>query len=143
TRASGLDDAAFFARDLRPLTPLDKKAGAAFLAELADSAAGKECPVTAGVKGNAKAAAFLAAVLDLSPYLRTVFIRRPAILEPLFAMPLAQRLDALMQSVAASSEAENITETGIMAVLRQLKLEGHVLIALGDLSGVFVTAETT
>ncbi|WP_163591204.1 hypothetical protein, partial [Klebsiella pneumoniae] len=68
TRASGLDDAAFFARDLRPLTPLDKKAGAAFLAELADSAAGKECPVTAGVKGHGQAAAFLAAVLDLSPY---------------------------------------------------------------------------
>lgn len=143
TRASGLDDTAFFARDLRPLTPLDKKAAAAFLAELAASAAGKECPATAGVKGHGQAAAFLAAVLDLSPYLRTVFIRRPAILEPLFAMPLAQRLDALMQSVAASSEAENITETGIMAVLRQLKLEGHVLIALGDLSGVFDTAETT
>lgn len=142
-KAVNADDKPFFAHDLRDLEPLDKKSAEAFLHDFLRSAAEKECSGVGVLKQNKPAAAFLSAVLDLSPYLRTVLLRRPRIVEPLFVAPLSKRLDALMLEVAASTESENVTEAGLMTVLRQLKLEGHVLIALGDLSGLFATKDTT
>jgi glutamate-ammonia-ligase adenylyltransferase len=142
-KAVNADDKPFFAHNLRDLEPLDKKSAEAFLHDFLRSAAEKECSCVRVLKQNKPAAAFLSAVLDLSPYLRTVLLRRPRIVEPLCVAPLSKRLDALMLEVAASTESENVTEAGLMTLLRQLKLEGHVLIALGDLSGQFATKDTT
>jgi [glutamine synthetase] adenylyltransferase / [glutamine synthetase]-adenylyl-L-tyrosine phosphorylase len=142
-KAVNADGKPFFAHDLRDLEPLDKKSAGAFLHDFLRSAAEKECSGVGVLKQNKPAAAFLSAVLDLSPYLRTVLLRRPRIVEPLCVAPLSKRLDALMLEVAASTESENVTEAGLMTLLRQLKLEGHVLIALGDLSGLFATKDTT
>jgi [glutamine synthetase] adenylyltransferase / [glutamine synthetase]-adenylyl-L-tyrosine phosphorylase len=142
-KAVNAGDKPFFAHNLRDLEPLDKKSAEAFLHDFLRSAAEKECSCVRVLKQNKPAAAFLSAVLDLSPYLRTVLLRRPRIVEPLCVAPLSKRLDALMLEVAASTESENVTEAGLMTLLRQLKLEGHVLIALGDLSGQFATKDTT
>lgn len=136
-------DKPFFAGTLRELPPLEKQNAAALLQEFADSAAGKQPAIADALKQNRPAALFLSAVLDLSPYLRNVLLRRPSIVGPLFEIPLAQRLEALILEIEASSEAAGITESALMTALRQLKLEGHVLIALGDLSGHFATKETT
>ena len=113
------------------------------LHELLERAEEKECSGIAALTANKPAAAFVAAVLDLSPYLRAILLRRPQIIEPLFEHALAKRLEALMLEIAATSEGDDVTEAGLMTALRQAKLKGHVLIALGDLSGQFATTETT
>jgi glutamate-ammonia-ligase adenylyltransferase len=142
-KAVSVNDKAFFTHALRDLAPLDKKNAEALLHELLKNAAEKECSGIGVLKENKPAAAFLSVVLDLSPYLRTVLLRRPMIIEPLFETPLTKRLEVLMLEIAASTEGENVTEAGLMTALRQLKLEGHVLIALGDLSGLFTMKDTT
>ncbi|MBZ9654988.1 bifunctional [glutamine synthetase] adenylyltransferase/[glutamine synthetase]-adenylyl-L-tyrosine phosphorylase [Phyllobacterium lublinensis] len=136
-------DAAFFAQTLRNLEPLDKQNAAFLLADLLKSAAEKDCARIGKLTSAKAAASFLGAMLDLSPYLRTVLLRRPNLIEPLFDMPLSKRLEALMLEISATSNGKDVTEAGLMTGLRQLKLEGHVLIALGDLSGQFTTSETT
>ncbi|CAN7544232.1 bifunctional [glutamine synthetase] adenylyltransferase/[glutamine synthetase]-adenylyl-L-tyrosine phosphorylase [Phyllobacterium sp. LjRoot231] len=141
--AASLDEKPFFSSDLRELTPLDEKNAAAFLRDLLENAAKKQSSGIAALKDNKPAARFLSAVLDLSPYLRNVLLRRPMIIEPLFEIGLPKRLEVLMQEIAACSESDTVTEAGIMTALRQLKLEGHVLIALGDLSGSFTTKDAT
>ncbi len=136
-------DGPFFAQALRDLTPLDKKNAATLLRELLANAAAKECAGYGTLKENKAVSAFIASVLDLSPYLRNVLLRRPEIVAPLFRLPLQKRLEALMLEIAGTTETDNVTEAGLMTALRQLKLEGHVVIALGDLSGCFTTNDTT
>lgn len=133
----------FFDRKLRDLAPLDKKQAAAFLQEFVESADEKACKAAAALKNNKQAAAFLSSVLDLSPYLRNVLLRRPAIIDPLFDRSLDIRLQELMQEIAGVTKVESATETSIMTALRQKKLEGHLLIALADLSGQYDTRSTT
>ncbi|EJM98933.1 bifunctional [glutamine synthetase] adenylyltransferase/[glutamine synthetase]-adenylyl-L-tyrosine phosphorylase [Phyllobacterium sp. YR531] len=133
----------FFDLKLRNLTPLDKKQAAVFLQELLDKATEQECPVGTALKDEKPAAAFISAVLDLSPYLRNVLLRRPVLIEPLFNRSLDSRLQELLQEIADVTQAESVTETSIMTALRQKKLEGHLLIALGDLSGHFSSSDTT
>ena len=132
-------DAPFFAQTLRDLEPLDTQNAKALLRDLLARASEKECAGVGTLTASKPAAAFVAAVLDLSPYLRAILLRRPQIIEPLFEMPLSKRLEALMLEIAATSEGDDVTEAGLMTALRQAKLKGHVLIALGDLSGQFTT----
>jgi glutamate-ammonia-ligase adenylyltransferase len=141
--AADLEDKPFFSSEMRRLTPLDSENAAALLQELIESAAEKQCSGIGSLNDNKSAAGFLSAVLDLSPYLRNVLLRRPAIIEPLLDEPLSTRLETLMQEIASCSRGDRVTEAGIMTELRQLKLESHVLIALGDLSGLFSIRETT
>jgi [glutamine synthetase] adenylyltransferase / [glutamine synthetase]-adenylyl-L-tyrosine phosphorylase len=136
-------DAPFFAQVLRDLEPVDKHNADASLSDFLKRAAEKECSGAGTLIANKPAAAFVAAVLDLSPYLRSILMRRPQIIEPLFEMPLSRRLEALMLEIAGASEDDDVTEAGLMTALRQAKLKGHLLIALGDLSGQFVNSETT
>jgi [glutamine synthetase] adenylyltransferase / [glutamine synthetase]-adenylyl-L-tyrosine phosphorylase len=136
-------EAPFFDGKLRDLTPLDKKQAAAFLQEFLENAREKDCAAIAALKNNKPAAAFLSSVLDLSPYLRNVLLRLPAIVAPLFDQPLEMRLHELMQEIAAATETEGVTQNTLMTALRQKKLEGHLLIAMGDLSGRFSSSDTT
>ncbi|MEK1890342.1 MAG: bifunctional [glutamine synthetase] adenylyltransferase/[glutamine synthetase]-adenylyl-L-tyrosine phosphorylase, partial [Phyllobacterium sp.] len=136
-------DAPFFSQVLRELAPLDKKNAAALLREFLKTAAEKGSKNCAALNDNKAAAGFLSAVLDLSPYLRNILLQHPALLEPLLKEPLTARLEALMQEIAAGNGEDDVTEASLMTALRQQKLEGHLLVALGDLSGVFTTKDTT
>ncbi|WP_027229932.1 bifunctional [glutamine synthetase] adenylyltransferase/[glutamine synthetase]-adenylyl-L-tyrosine phosphorylase [Phyllobacterium sp. UNC302MFCol5.2] len=136
-------DAPFFSQVLRELAPLDKKNAAALLREFLAHAAEKGCGFSSALNDNKPAAGFLSAVLDLSPYLRGTLLQGPQLLDPLFERSLPQRLEALLHEIAAGSDAEDLTEADLMTALRQHKLEGHLLIALGDLSGVFSADDAT
>ena len=140
---AGHADASFFSQAPRDLTPLDKTNATTLLREFLASATEHGCTNCAGIKDGKLAAAFLSAVLDLSPYLRNELLRRPDIIEPLFEGSLQDRLEGLMLEIGASGETSGVTEASLMTSLRQQKLEGHVLIALGDLSGAFTTRDAT
>ncbi len=105
--------------ELKELSEIANEAGLAGLASLCTS----DSPLSA----------FLAAVLDLSPYLRDTIRRRPAILEALFFTSIEQRLRDLNDEIEAVRSGA--TETELMDGLRELKREAHCLIALNDLAG--------
>lgn len=79
-------------------------------------------------------AAFVAAALDLSPFLRDTVRRDPAILSRLAEDGLEKRLDAIFAGIRTAGLKEEQTETGLMRDLRLLKAEAHALIALDDLA---------
>ncbi|TIM06618.1 bifunctional [glutamine synthetase] adenylyltransferase/[glutamine synthetase]-adenylyl-L-tyrosine phosphorylase [Mesorhizobium sp.] len=131
---------------LRPaakLVPLDQNRARRELSEIA-SAAREE-----GLAGLAKFLAgkgavqeFLAAVFDLSPFLRDTVRRRPQILDALFNETVEARLASIGAAIDKAARAEAISENGLMMELRQWKAEAHVLIALADLAGEAETAIT-
>ncbi|MCO4319868.1 bifunctional [glutamine synthetase] adenylyltransferase/[glutamine synthetase]-adenylyl-L-tyrosine phosphorylase [Phyllobacterium sp. 21LDTY02-6] len=137
----------FLSSALKPLFPLDPGNAEAQWADFLHNADEKELDLrqrfAAAPERGKSAGKFLAAVLDLSPYLRDVLLRRPAIVAPLADASLAERLQQLVDEIEAIWQAEEITEARLMTALRLLKQEVHVLVALGDLSGIFSTQETT
>ncbi|MGC5840005.1 bifunctional [glutamine synthetase] adenylyltransferase/[glutamine synthetase]-adenylyl-L-tyrosine phosphorylase [Mesorhizobium abyssinicae] len=77
----------------------------------------------------------LAAVFDLSPFLRDVARRRPQILDALFDADVKARLAAIGEAIGKAARAETVSEQSLMMELRQCKTEAHFLIALADLAG--------
>nr|WP_295470308.1 bifunctional [glutamine synthetase] adenylyltransferase/[glutamine synthetase]-adenylyl-L-tyrosine phosphorylase [Mesorhizobium sp.] len=132
----------FGARPAR-LQPLDASAAKAELAELISNAdaAGLEGLVADLTAGGATAD-FLAAVLDLSPFLRDCMRRAPQILDHLRSVTASARIDAVLEAIEALGRDPDIAESRLMAELRRHKTEAHVLIALCDLARVF-DAQTT
>ena len=125
------------------LLPLDPAAAQAELAEAATAAEENGLTRLAtflSAKGEVQD--FLGAVFDLSDFLRDCARRRPDMLDRLFDSTVAERLDALLKEIAASSLAQDVSEAGLMTALRDLKLEAHFLIALADLAGEADTAKT-
>ncbi|PRD45999.1 bifunctional glutamine-synthetase adenylyltransferase/deadenyltransferase [Phyllobacterium phragmitis] len=133
----------FFTQKLKPLIPINTAMAAELLADLRDSVVQADCPKLAKQLDNQPSAAFLCAVLELSPFLREVLLRRPGIIETLCETPLEARLEQVFSEISASSISDGVTETTLMAALRRMKQEAHVLIALADLAGLFETAQTT
>nr|WP_244490956.1 bifunctional [glutamine synthetase] adenylyltransferase/[glutamine synthetase]-adenylyl-L-tyrosine phosphorylase [Paramesorhizobium deserti] len=131
----------FFAREPKSLIPIDAEKAAELLADLRESAA--DCPKLLKQLSDPASAAFLSAVLELSPFIREVLLRRPAILEALCETAPDTRLEQLLADISAAWEGSEVTETTLMASLRKLKQEAHVLIALADLAGLLETAGTT
>lgn len=118
------------------LKPLDAANAAEELQEIAEVAKGRELSRLAKVaNGKSPLAGFLAAVFDLSPFLRDCARRWPHALEGLFDVPVADRLDALVLEMRACGGREEQTEAGLMRELREKKGEAHFLIALADLAG--------
>ena len=118
------------------LSPLDDDAAAEEIAEIAASAAEAELPrLAALLSRKGKQRDLLAAVLDLSPFLRDCARRRPEMLDALFDSNVAERLDAILAEIGAAARAEDASESGVMKALRRLKLEAHFLIALAELAG--------
>jgi [glutamine synthetase] adenylyltransferase / [glutamine synthetase]-adenylyl-L-tyrosine phosphorylase len=127
----------------RALQPLDKKNAENQLRELAASA--KENGLTglaAALTQKNENTSFLASVLDLSSFIRDALMVRPEILDALIGGPLDARIDTIISGISALGSSE-FSEAALMTDLRRAKLEAHVLIALGDLAGVFGGEETT
>ena len=79
---------------------------------------------------------FLAAVFDLSPFLRDCVRRRPEMLDALFDRRSTERLDSHPAPISTARRApRTCPKPSLMTALRRLKLEAHVLIALADLAG--------
>ncbi len=139
-RAAG---SSWFGAPPKPLRPLDEAAARADLDEIADLARDRSLPhLAALIAANGPDAAFLAAVLDLSDFMRDFLRRRPEALEDLLASSLVERLEAINRAIAALPFAEDATEASMMEGLRLLKAEAHFLIAFADLGGAGEPADT-
>lgn len=125
------------------LVPLDAGHAREELADVAAAAKEDELPRLAKfLAGKGEAQDFLAAVFDLSPFLRDLARRRPQILDVLFDKTVEQRLAAIKEAMDAAARAGDVSEQSLMMELRRLKAEAHFLIALEDLGGVADTART-
>ncbi|MBZ9957558.1 bifunctional [glutamine synthetase] adenylyltransferase/[glutamine synthetase]-adenylyl-L-tyrosine phosphorylase [Mesorhizobium sp. BR1-1-14] len=125
------------------LAPLDDSRARQELAEIATLA--REEGLTRLAKflaGTGEAQDFLAAVFDLSPFLRDMARRRPQILDGLFDQPVEARLKAIIVAIDRASFSETISESRLMMELRQWKADAHFLIALADLAAETETSLT-
>src|SRR5690349_10935727 len=96
------------------LRPLDAKHARRELSEIADAAEEDELSRLAGfVAGEGPLQDLLAAIFDLSPFLRDVARRRPAILETLFDETVEARLAAISAAIGGAAQAEDVSETGL------------------------------
>ncbi|WP_378952831.1 bifunctional [glutamine synthetase] adenylyltransferase/[glutamine synthetase]-adenylyl-L-tyrosine phosphorylase [Mesorhizobium sp. ANAO-SY3R2] len=124
---------------LRPTTAvaaLDPERGRRELYELAAHAKEEGLDrVAAFLKAKGPVQDFLAAVVDLSVFMRDSARRQPEMLDRLFEQTIAERLQAIGESIAAAPREEGVTEATLMMRLRRLKSEAHFLIALADLAG--------
>jgi len=86
-------------------------------------------------------APFLDAVMSASPYLARLMAKRADTLRALAEMPP----DALVERASehARKACGEADETGAMRVLREAKMDIHLIIALADLSGAWTLRETT
>lgn len=85
---------------------------------------------------------FLAAVFDLSPFLRDLARRRPHMLDALLSESVNTRLDTITAGIEGLATSADTSEQRLMMELRRLKTEAHFIIALADLAGEADT-ETT
>jgi glutamate-ammonia-ligase adenylyltransferase len=136
-RATAAEDGqSWFGRPAKVLRALDPGNAASQLEDLAEAAeeTGAERLKSLLDEGG-PLVDFLAAVLDLSPFLRDCLKRDPLILERLFETPLEASIDSLDGEIAALAADTELSESDLNRRLRDLKRTAHVLIALGDLSG--------
>ncbi len=125
------------------LAPLNESRARRELSEIADIAEDEGLARLAkflGGKGTAQY--FLAAVFDLSPFLRDVVRRRPQILDALLDAGVETRLTVIGEAIGKAAFTDTVSEASLMMELRQWKAEAHVLIALSDLAGEAETALT-
>jgi [glutamine synthetase] adenylyltransferase / [glutamine synthetase]-adenylyl-L-tyrosine phosphorylase len=135
--------AGWFATLLRRLVPLDAREAQRELADMAEAAKESDLPRLAGLlSGKGAPADFLAAVFNLSPFMRDCARRQPEILDRLFDASIDVRLTEIRGAIGECARAEGITEARLMKDLRILKTEAHFLIALSELAGE-VSTETT
>lgn len=137
------EEALFFDRDIRALTPLDPARAQTFLADLAARAREEGISGVVALLQREEAERFLSAVLDLSPFIREALTRHPRILDRIVAKTPEAALKDILAEIAACAASEDVTEASFMTSLRVLKREAHVLIALCDLAGIFDTRATT
>ena len=109
-----------------------------WLAEIADSPAGKT--LARRVADHPMLDALLAGIAEGSPYLWDLVEAAPERLASLLAAAPERRFDemlaATMQAIAASTD-----EACVMRLLRTMKAEGALLIALCDIGGVWPVTE--
>lgn len=132
-----------FDRNLCGLAPLDSERAQSFLTDLEERAKEDELGRVTALLNNEKARSFLAAVLDLSPFIRESLIRKPRILDRIATAAPEEALADILSEITASGTEEGVTEASLMSGLRQRKRELHVLIALCDLAQIFNTETTT
>lgn len=135
--------ALFFERNLCNLTPLDPVQAQAVLDDLKARALETQLSDVAALLDDEKAAAFFAAVLDLSPFIREALLHHPQILGSIAKTAPETALSEIMAAIAVCGEEEGASEASLMTGLRNLKREAHVLIALCDLARIFDAQATT
>ncbi|MFN3547605.1 MAG: bifunctional [glutamine synthetase] adenylyltransferase/[glutamine synthetase]-adenylyl-L-tyrosine phosphorylase [Mesorhizobium sp.] len=119
----------------RPLEPIDPERTAE-LRDLLSAAAEAGCARLTDLPATRpEIAAFLAGAMSLSTYVRDTLRRRPRMLEPLFDIPWDARVEAITEEIRDAWAIDGVNEKSLMAGLRLLKTEAHVLIALADLAG--------
>ena len=116
-----------------PLNADDARSDLSELASVASDAGLDR--LTRFLKAKGPAQDFLAAVLDLSEFMRDSARRQPEMLDRLFDQTVDERLEAIGEAIAAAPREENVAENTLMMRLRKLKSEAHFLIALADLAG--------
>ncbi|MGE3362213.1 MAG: bifunctional [glutamine synthetase] adenylyltransferase/[glutamine synthetase]-adenylyl-L-tyrosine phosphorylase [Rhizobiaceae bacterium] len=122
----------------RQLTPLDDAQANAELADIAEEAREAELDrLDAALGEDNDVTKFFGAVFELSDFLRDAARRDPAILDRLLDQTAERRLAEILDAVSKLATADDVSEAGLMADLRRLKGEAHVLIALADLAGIF------
>ena len=136
-------DADWLSRPAAKLVPLDPERAKRELAEIASAAAADGLSRLAGLLGKKGATDdFLAAVFDLSPFLRDLARRRPQMLGALLDSGVNERLDALSIEIGNLATDPEASEARMMMDLRRLKTEAHFVIALADLAVEADTAAT-
>ncbi len=135
--------ALFFERNLCNLTPLDPVQAQAVLDDLKARALETQLSDVAALLDDDKAVAFLAAVLDLSPFIREALLHHPQILSRIAKTEPETALGEILAAIAICGEEEGASEASLMTGLRNLKREAHVLIALCDLARIFDAQATT
>ena len=125
------------------IAPLDAGEAASDLADvLGEAREAGLSPLADELSKGGPTRDFVAAAIDLSPYLRDTVRRQPAILETLRAGRAVARLDEIVLDMRAAGRADDASEASVMAALRRLKLEAHALIAFNDLAKSFDTEAT-
>ena len=128
------------------LTPADAARAAGWLADLGRRAAEAGCDRLARFAGGDPSATVdagrLGAVLDLSPHLNAIMLRRPEWLEQLFSIDARERIGGIAADVR-TLPGEGATEASMMRALREAKLETALLVALRELFGAAGGRETT
>jgi glutamate-ammonia-ligase adenylyltransferase len=125
------------------VAPLDPARAQGELAEFAGTAKEEGLDRLATfLKAKGPAQSFLAAVFDLSEFMRDSARRQPEMLDRLFDQTIEQRLSDIGTAIAAIPFEDGIAENALMMRLRRLKGEAHFLIALADLSGEASAADS-
>ncbi len=136
-------DLAWFARTPAALVPLDEREALEALDDLKEAAAEADCEKAVElVDAAGPVRDFLGAIVNLSEFLRDALKRSPGILERLAGSSVEARLADLLATMRQTWSGEDVSEATLMASLRFLKIEAHVLIALDDLSGQADTQTT-
>src|SRR5580700_6492430 len=138
-----LDEAALIRR-LAGALPLSSAAGTArvtaWLAEIKTSAADKA--LAALNAGHPALGGLLASIAETAPYLWDLIRADPAGLENLVTSDPDSALAALLVNAQRSAAAAR-TQPALMRVLRRMKAQAALLIALADIGGVWPVARVT
>ena len=113
------DGTAWFGAPVRQLVPLDADRAARELADLAEAATDAGLSKLAALASSeAPLARFLAAVLDLSPYVRDSLRRRPAILDALFGKTVVARISEICDTIRELPSSATETRPATSATVR-------------------------
>lgn len=132
----------FFLNSLKSIIPLDDKSDF-WLEELRKKAINYNSDKLIHFLNNSsQATQFISAVMTLSPFLRELMLNNPQFLTPLLTQDTRRRLEDIFNYIRALDKQDDINESLLMAQLRRYKAEAHCLIALSDIGGIFMCAET-
>jgi glutamate-ammonia-ligase adenylyltransferase len=135
TLAAGVAAGPFASGDLAPGHRRDE-----WLAGIDDTAARQELQET--FAAHPKAAALVEGLLDYSPYLRDLVQSDPARLLRLLRTQPDERFAALLRETGATLAATQ-EDAEAMRLLRRMKAEAALLIALADIGGVWPVMRVT
>jgi len=113
---------------------------AAWLAELRPKSVGKS--LTLLTRRNPPLARVLAGIADAAPFLWNAIAAKPERLLRLLGADPGQSLAALIKKTKAAAAGER-SQLELMRILRELKLEAALLIALTDIGAVWTLSQIT
>ena len=126
----------------RRIVAVDTATAKAWIAEIKETASGTQAAKELGkLLARRQVAAFLAAVMEDSPFLRSVILDDPGRLADVLTTDPATRLTKITAS--SSSSWRDATEPELMAALRRARQEVALTTALADLGGVWDVVQVT